>query len=194
VNKWQLDFAVFGAFGLESRNGQCQGESRAAGGVDGVDEFAMPKSTGHEDAESDWSLRAASSGVVIVAHNEDTTKLNGFLRAEGFCVDEVRGPYTPEQKRYSAIMRCLVNHANAWRIAAQRDRATIVVEADFVPVRGFADLPVPVPREKSSNGLAYLYAKSMADAPIAPSQRDQPIALFTKDEAARIVTAAGHRY
>jgi hypothetical protein len=127
-------------------------------GVEGVDEFAMPNSTGHADAEADRSLRAASSGVVIIAHNEDTTKLNGFLRAEGFCVDEVRGPYAPEQKRYSASMRCLVNHANAWRIAAQRDRATIVVEADFVPVRGFADLPVPVPREKSSNSLAYLYA------------------------------------
>jgi hypothetical protein len=103
-------------------------------------------------------LRAVCSGVVIVAHNEDTTELRSTLRAQGFCVDEVRGPYTPEQLRYSAIMRCLVNHANAWRIAAQRNRPTIVVEADFVPVSEFADLPVPVPPEKWNDSLAYLYS------------------------------------
>ena len=67
-------------------------------------------------------LRSASSGVLIVAHNEDTTVLQSTLISEGFRVGEVRGPYTPEQLRFSAIMRCLVNHANAWRIAARRDK------------------------------------------------------------------------
>ena len=55
-------------------------------------------------------------------------------------------------------MRALVNHANAWQIAKTRDRPTIIIEADFVPVIGFGDLPVPVPTEKRSESLAYLYA------------------------------------
>jgi hypothetical protein len=67
-------------------------------------------------------LRSASSGVLIIAHNEDTRVLQSTLISEGLHVDEVRGPYTPEQLRFSAIMRCLVNHANAWRIAARRDK------------------------------------------------------------------------
>ena len=44
------------------------------------------------------TLRMVSSGVVIVAHNEDTTKLRETLLAEGFRVEEVRGPYTREQQ------------------------------------------------------------------------------------------------
>src|SRR5262245_26403368 len=104
------------------------------------------------------TLRQVSSGVLIVAHKEVTAPLRQALLAEGFCVDEVRGPYTPEQLKFSAIMRCLVNHANAWKIAAHRDQPTIIVEADFVPVKGFGDLPVPAPAEKLNNSLAYLYS------------------------------------
>jgi hypothetical protein len=111
----------------------------------------------------DWSsagqtLAEVSSGVLIVAHIEDTAPLKKALLVEGFSVDEVRGPYTPQQQNFSAIMRCLVNHANAWRIAAQRDRPTIIVEADFVPVRGFGNLVAPVPAEKFNDSLAYLYS------------------------------------
>src|SRR5262245_15606983 len=108
------------------------------------------------------ALRVVSSGVIIIAHKEDTAPLRIALEAEGFAVDEVRGPYTTEQLNFSAIMRCFVNHANAWRIAAKRDRPTIIVEADFVPVKGFGDLPAPVPAAKFSNSLAYLYSTGPA--------------------------------
>jgi hypothetical protein len=104
------------------------------------------------------TLREASSGVIIVAHNENTIQLRQALQAEGFMVDEVRGPYTPEQTRYSAIMRCFVNHANAWRLAALREQPTIVVEADFVPVRGFGRLPAPMVPGRADTFLGYLYA------------------------------------
>jgi hypothetical protein len=114
--------------------------------------------SGSDLSEGIPTLRAVSSGVVIVAHDEDTALLRKALLAEGFTVDEVRGPYTPEQLKFSAIMRCFVNHANAWRIAANRDQPTIIVEADFVPVRGFGELPAPIPAEKLSNSLAYLYS------------------------------------
>jgi hypothetical protein len=42
-------------------------------------------------------LRSAGSGVIIVAHNEDTTMLRNTLVNEDLSVDEVRGPYTAEQ-------------------------------------------------------------------------------------------------
>jgi len=142
-----------------------------------VPSSAAPESTGAA------SLGSVSSGVVIVAHNEDTTALKSVLRAQGFKVDEVRGPYTPDQLCFSAVMRCLVNHANAWRIAAQRDRPTIVVEADFVPVRAFADLPVSVPPERWSNSLVYLYSVGpqiwdLAGAGVARGHGGSSVALW----------------
>jgi hypothetical protein len=55
-------------------------------------------------------------------------------------------------------MKCLVNHANAWRIARDRSRPTVVVEADFVPVKGFGGLPLPCPADRRGKSLPYLYA------------------------------------
>jgi hypothetical protein len=95
---------------------------------------------------------------LIVAHTEDTSALRTSLVAEGFSVEEVRGPYTSEQVSYSWSMKALVNHANAWRIAAGRDLPTIIVEADFVPVKGFGDLPAPIPADKTTDSIAYLYS------------------------------------
>lgn len=104
------------------------------------------------------SLRESCSGVLIVTYKEDTRALREALAAEGLPAEEVRGPYTDEQLRYSAVMQALVNHANAWRIAAGRSAPTIVVEPDFVPVKGFGDLAVPVPPGKEEESLAYLYS------------------------------------
>lgn len=104
------------------------------------------------------TLRDAVSGVLIVAHWEDTSLLRSALLAEGLNAEDVRGPYTPEQLCYSRVVQCLVNHANAWRIAATRELPTIVMEGDFVPVRGFGNLPVPVPASRLEMSVAYLYA------------------------------------
>lgn len=110
------------------------------------------------DAAESTTLRSATSGVVVVAHNEDTSNLRAAFIAEGFSVDEVRGPYTAEQAQFSAIMRCLVNHANAWRVAANRTLPTIIVEADFVPIKGLGDLPLPMPGKSIESSLGYLYS------------------------------------
>lgn len=104
------------------------------------------------------SLRCATSGVLIVAHREDTSELRKALAGEGLSVDEMRGPYSAEQLNFSAAMRCLVNHAHAWRIAAARALPTIIVEADFVPVRGFGNLPLPMPIDSIDHSLGYLYS------------------------------------
>jgi hypothetical protein len=104
------------------------------------------------------SLRASCSGVLIVTYKEDTRALIAALNEEGFAAEEVKGPYTEEQLSYSAVMQALVNHANAWRIAAGRSLPTIIVEPDFVPVEGFGDLPAPLPPGKEADSLGYLYS------------------------------------
>ena len=103
------------------------------------------------------TLREACSGALIVVYKEDTRELRATLAAEGIAAEEVKGPYTEEQLGYSAVMQALVNHANAWRIAAGRTKPTIVLEPDFVPVKGFGGLPLPVPAGKENDSLSYLY-------------------------------------
>ena len=104
------------------------------------------------------SLREACSGALIVVYKEDTRELCASLEAEGIASEDVKGPYTEEQLGYSAVMQALVNHANAWRIAAGRTKPTLVLEPDFVPVRAFGSLPLPVPLGREDDSLAYLYS------------------------------------
>jgi hypothetical protein len=105
------------------------------------------------------SLSALCGEAIVVAHTEDTSPLVATLSSERFGVREVRGPYTDEQRTYSPNVRCLVNHANAWSIAAERERPTVVVEADFVPVVGFGDLGAPFPYRADPEPLfGWLYA------------------------------------
>ncbi len=104
------------------------------------------------------TLRSICAGVIIVAHKENTSLLRDAMTDQGLSVIEVRGPYSPEQERWSSAMKCFANHANAWRIVAAQEQPYIVVEADFVPVKGFGNLPVPCPPEKLGDCLPYLYA------------------------------------
>ena len=108
-----------------------------------------------EDAAS---LRQVCDHVVIVAHDEDTGQLRLAIENEGFSYEEVRGPYPEGAERWAGILRCLANHANAWKIARERAGYTIIVEADFVPVRAFGSLPFPFDREAFPGALGYLYA------------------------------------
>lgn len=96
--------------------------------------------------------------VYIVRHNEDVSALYSTLESEGFCVHEVRGPYDPGMVGWSANTLCMVNHRNAWRRIVEGGVLAIVVEADFVPVRGFGNLPLPFDRRQGRDALGYLYA------------------------------------
>lgn len=92
--------------------------------------------------------------VFVVAHREDTSLLEKSLVNQGFRVQVVRGPYTDEQKTFSLAMKCLVNHANVWRLVVNSGRPAVVVEADFVPVTTFGLLPGPTTIDR----FTYLYA------------------------------------
>jgi hypothetical protein len=65
------------------------------------------------------------------------------ISEEGLTFRIFHGPYTEERLKFSAQIRCLINHANAWRYVSNVQQPTIVVEADFVPCRGFSRLPLP---------------------------------------------------
>lgn len=93
----------------------------------------------------------------IVAYRESVESLERALIAEGFSPKTVRPDYTAEELTYSAAVRCMLNHMNVWNDAAGRDGLTLVVEADFVPVRGLGDLPSPFPQSKRDCSFGYLY-------------------------------------
>lgn len=98
--------------------------------------------------------------TVILAHREDTTLLEDALRGEGFDpVVQRKTDYTPLEMTYSRTIRCLMNHAEAWRHAAGAAGHSLIMEADFVPCRGFAQLPAPFdPHIHGPLSWAYLYA------------------------------------
>ena len=98
--------------------------------------------------------------VFVVAHNEDTLRLESALENQGFRVHVQRGPYTPIQERFSRQLKCLINHANVWRQVAVGGRPTLVFEADFVPVSNFAQRWSPLPNRLNDDcvGFAWLYS------------------------------------
>ncbi len=109
--------------------------------------------------EGSTPLADSCSGVIVVAHTEDISLLRRTLEEEGFRVAEVRGPYTEAQERFSRHIRCLINHAHAWKMAAERKEPTVVVEADFVPVIGLGQLPVPFPEaDPGTARFGWLYS------------------------------------
>jgi hypothetical protein len=100
------------------------------------------------------SLNAVCHEAIIVAYKEDTSKIEHALTSEGFATKVFRGSYTEVQLLYSANIRCLINHANAWRYIAGQNSLVIVVEADFVPVIGFGQLPLPFRLELTQRSQA----------------------------------------
>jgi len=93
-----------------------------------------------------------------VAHNESTSNLEDCLRREGFDVVVQKRTYLKEEADFSLMARCLLNHRDAWRRVAERGEASIVVEADFVPVRNFGSCPMPFDPRRHQVAVAWLYA------------------------------------
>ncbi|MFZ9737390.1 MAG: LPS biosynthesis glycosyltransferase [Prochlorotrichaceae cyanobacterium] len=95
--------------------------------------------------------------TLVIAYKESTTQLEKCLNQEGLFCQVLRQVHRPEYKNYAAIYLCFLNHFEAWKIAAQSTRPSLVVEADFVPVLGMGKLPFPLEPERSDAGFAWLY-------------------------------------
>lgn len=102
-------------------------------------------------------LKEVVEHIYIVAYKEDVTKLQNALSKEGFKSTVIRYTYTEEEKKYSPIIRGLLTHSIAWKCCAKNSGLTIVVEADFVPVKGFSCLPVPFDINRKDESWGWLY-------------------------------------
>jgi hypothetical protein len=103
-------------------------------------------------------IKDISRDVYIIAHKEDTRKLESFFQNRGFAVRVFRRAYTAEEQGLPSQVRCLLNHQDAWQAIADSGRAGIVVEADFVPVRSFAEAESPFDPDISPVAIGWLYA------------------------------------
>ncbi|MGB7439675.1 MAG: hypothetical protein WA919_01290 [Coleofasciculaceae cyanobacterium] len=95
--------------------------------------------------------------VFIIAYQESTRLLEETLTKEGFNCEVLRQESKPEYQHFSRSYLCLLNHLHAWEKALQSKKPTLIVEADFVPVVGFGELPLPFNQHQTDLGIAWLY-------------------------------------
>ncbi len=95
--------------------------------------------------------------TLIVAYKESTEQLTKVLSQFGCDCTVLRQVHQPAYETYSPSFLCLLNHRNAWERALQSDQPTLIVEADFVPVKNFSELPPPFDPSDSQMGITWLY-------------------------------------
>ncbi len=95
---------------------------------------------------------------LLLLINEDTTIMEETLEKQGFNYQLLRQKHQPEYKSYSLSYLCLLNHKNAWIKASEKQKASLIIEADFVPVINFGSLPFPFNLENYNAGIAWLYS------------------------------------
>ena len=122
---------------------------------------------------SSYPLNRAIAQTFVIACNESTQQLEFTLRSEGLTPDILRQQPRPDYQHYARSTLALLNHRRAWERATHNEGLTLIVEADFVPVRGIGKLPLPFAfnegfndgfnngfndgNEKLSVGIAWLY-------------------------------------
>ncbi|HEY9641365.1 MAG TPA: hypothetical protein V6C57_12840 [Coleofasciculaceae cyanobacterium] len=95
--------------------------------------------------------------VLIIAYRESTDLLQTTLTQAGFDCEVLRQEDHPAYQTYASIYRCMLNHQRAWEQAAMAQQPTLIVEADFVPVVGLGNLPLPFNPHQKNVGMAWLY-------------------------------------
>ncbi len=95
--------------------------------------------------------------VFIIACKESTELLEAALAREGLECEVLRQEHKAEFKDFSPSYLCLLNHCRAWEQAMPQSKPTLIVEADFVPVLGFGQLPLPFNPNWSNVGISWLY-------------------------------------
>lgn len=128
----------------------------------------------------------------IVAYREDTAPLERALTEEGFQVFTLRPNYSPVEQTYSQTIRVLINHASAWRACEASGEPALVVEADFVPVKGMGKLPLPFQVTKLNHAWGWLYACGAAlwhldEQAFACGHSAAPVATVMSPETARVL-------
>ncbi|MGI0492778.1 LPS biosynthesis glycosyltransferase [Alkalinema pantanalense CENA528] len=103
------------------------------------------------------TLSQTIAKTFIIAHREDTQTLTQFLTQENLNPEVCRQAPDPNLADASPSYRCLLNHRSTWEKILYLDRPALIIEADFVPVQGIGQLPLPCPIDLSNTGVAWLY-------------------------------------
>ena len=115
------------------------------------------KSQAAESQESVTTLVECIAQTFVIAYKEPTEQLVTTLQQFGCDCTVLRQVHQPGYETYSPSFLCLLNHRSAWELALRSDQPTLIVEADFVPVKNFARLPPPFEPDDKSLGIAWLY-------------------------------------
>lgn len=104
------------------------------------------------------ALKSAITQTLVIACTEITKDLERTLRQEELDYQILRQQPQPSQENYARSTLALLNHRRAWQKASQNKGLTLIVEADFVPVKGMGNLPLPFPMDDDKRiGIAWLY-------------------------------------
>ena len=95
--------------------------------------------------------------VFVIAYKESTELLEQAFAQAGLPCEVLRQQPQPEHQSFSPSYRCLLNHLRAWQRASESTQPTLVVEADFVPVVGLEQLPLPCNLNQLDLGITWLY-------------------------------------
>jgi GR25 family glycosyltransferase involved in LPS biosynthesis len=106
---------------------------------------------------SNYKLVSCIGKALIIAYKETTELLEKTLQQEGLHPEVIRQTHREEYQDFSPSYLCLLNHREAWQKAALESQPTLIIEADFVPVKYFGELPLPFPSDNSNTGVAWIY-------------------------------------
>lgn len=103
------------------------------------------------------TLAEAIGHTFILAYKESTTLLEATLTEAKLPYEVIRQADRSDYQSYASIYRCMLNHQQAWIRAAESCQPTLIVEADFVPVVGLGQLPLPFNLTQPDVGISWLY-------------------------------------
>ena len=103
------------------------------------------------------SLQEITNKAFVVCYLENVDKLVDALCEEGFEVNINRQTDNSSTRKYSSIVKCLLNHYSVWKLVVEYNQPAVIVEADFVPIVGFGKLVCPFPPDQREISFGYLY-------------------------------------
>lgn len=103
------------------------------------------------------ALRDGIDRAFVIAYREDTTMLELILQREELPYVILRQATGEIPDHFSRSYACLMNHCKAWRQIIVSGKAALIMEADFVPVKGIGDLPMLCDVTDDRTAVAWLY-------------------------------------
>lgn len=129
----------------------------------------------------------------VIAYKEPTEQLTAALTLAGFDCSVLRQVHQSGYETYSPSFLCLLNHRSAWELALRSQKPTLIVEADFVPVKTLATLPPPFDPADGDLGIAWLYTCAAQVYSVCDLPSGQYAQGYSTSMVAYVVTAKGAR-